>query len=303
MSRWGRFALGCSVILVAAAALAASPEPGPAKTKEKSFRFLGLQPEGGYLGIVIKDLDGPSAHGARVDSVRDESPAAKAGFEEGDIVVRFDGETVRSAEQLRRLVRETPPGREVSITVTRKGAEQKLTATLDKGRGDMAFAMGGPDGRPGDWPFAAPPMPPEAPLPPGAAPFDHDDGNRTVRRMHREFGPPWLIAPRGPRKLGIQFQEISGQLAKYFKVEGDEGILVVSVDEDGPAGKAGLKAGDVITHIAGKSVRDSEDVRREVDALDPGKEAVVTVERDGRSLDLKVTVGGAKPHPDAASTT
>ncbi len=299
MSRWGGLALGCVVILAAGAALAASPET--AKVKEKSFRFFGLQGEGGYLGIVIKDLDGASARGARVESVRGESPAAKAGLEEGDIVVRFDGEAVRSAEQLRRLVRETPPGRDVSITVTRKGQEQKLTATLDKGRGDMAFEMGGPEG-PGTWPFAAAPTPPEAPLPPGAHPFAPDDGS-PARRMHREFGPRWRMAPPGPRKLGIQFQEISGQLAKYFKVEGDEGILVVSVDENGPAGKAGLKAGDVITRIAGKSVKDAEDVRREVEALDAGKEAVVSVQRDGRPVDLKVMVGSQKPRPDVSSTT
>ncbi len=299
MSRWWRFALGCAVILAAGGALAASSESGPTKEKEKSFRFLGMQTEGGYLGVVIKDLDGAAARGARVESVRGESPAAKAGIEEGDIVVGFDGEAVRSAEQLRRLVRETPPGREVSVTVTRNGAEQKLTATLDKGRGDMAFDLGGPDGR---WPFAAPPIPPEAPLPPGADVFNPDDGG-PVRRMHREFGPRWRTAPPGPRKLGIQFQEISGQLAKYFKVEGGSGILVVSVDENGPAAKAGLKAGDLITRIGGKPVKDGEEVRREVEALDSGKEAVVSVLRDGRPLELKVTVGGEKPRPDAASTT
>jgi serine protease Do len=298
MSRWWRFALGCAVILAAGGVLAASPESGPSKGKQKSFRFLGMQTEGGYLGVVIKDLDGAAARGARVESVRGESPAAKAGLEEGDVVVRFDGEAVRSAEQLRRLVRETPPGREVAITVTRNGTEQKLTATLDKGQGDMAFELAGPDGR---WPFAGPPMPPEPPLP-GADVFNPDDGG-PVRRMHREFGPRWRTAPPGPHKLGIQFQEISGQLAKYFKVEGGSGILVVSVDENGPAAKAGLKAGDLITGIAGKPVKDGEDVRREVEALDSGKKAAVSVLRDGRPLELEVMVGGEKPRPDASSTT
>jgi serine protease Do len=293
MSRWWGFVLGCATVLTAGVALAASPEPGPAKVKEKSFRFLTMEGGGGYLGVVIKDLDGPSARGARVESVRDDSPAAKAGFKEGDVITRFDGEAVRSAAQLRRLVQETPPGREVAVSVARGGAEQKLTATLDKAEGREL----------GGWPFA-PPEPGAPPLPPDVDAFRfHPDDGDLVGRMHREFIPRQRLAPPGPRKLGIQYQEISGQLARYFHVEGEGGILVVSVDDDGPAAKAGLQAGDVITKIGSKPVTDSEDVHREVGALAPGKEAVVSVLRDGKALDLKVMVGGEKPRPDVRTTT
>jgi serine protease Do len=121
--------------------------------------------------------------------------------------------------------------------------------------------------------------------------------------MHREFAPGWRMAPPGPRKLGIQYQEISGQLADYFHVEGGEGILVVSVDENGPAAKAGLKAGDVITRIGSEAVKSSRDLRRQVDRLDPGKEATLGILRDGRPLELKVTAGGEKPRPDPGSMT
>jgi S1-C subfamily serine protease len=298
MSRWWGFALGSAVVLAAGAALAGSPEPSPSKHKEKSFQFFNMETDSGYLGIVIKDLEGSSVRGARVEEVRDDSPAAKAGLKEGDVVVRFDGETVRSAEQLRRLVRETPPGRDVAVAVTRNGAEQKLTATLEKAH-NQEFAE--------RWPFAgAPPAPPGAPMPPDAPDFRFapEDMGPGVREFHRELrmGPQHVALP-GPRKLGVQYQEISGQLAKYFHVEGDEGILVVSVDENGPAAKAGVKAGDVIMKIDGKAVSDSEDVRREVSALESGKETSLTVQREGRPLDLKLTVGGKKPAPDPKSTT
>jgi serine protease Do len=295
MSRWWGFALGSAVILAAGAALAASPEPDPGKHGDKSFQFFDIEIGGGYLGIVIKDLEGASARGARVEEVRDDSPAAKAGLKEGDVVVRFDGENVRSAEQLRRLVRETPPGHEVAIAVTRNGAEQKVTATLEKGQ-DRGFV--------GRRPFAgAPPVPPGGPAPPDF-PFAPEDMGPGVREFHRELrmGPHHVALP-GPRKLGVQYQEISGQLAKFFRLEGDEGILVVSVDENGPAAKAGVKAGDVIVKIDGKAVSDSEDVRREVSALEPGKDASLTVQRDGRPLDLKLTVGGKVPAPEPKSTT
>jgi serine protease Do len=295
MSRWWGFALGSAVILAAGAALAASPEPSPSKHKDKSFEFFNMETDGGYLGIVIKDLEGAAVRGARVEEVREDSPAAKAGLKEGDIVVRFDGESVRSAGQLRRLVGETPPGREVTIAVTRNGAEQKLTATLEKGH-NREFAE--------RWPFTgAPPAPPGAPIPPDFR-FAPEDMGPGMREFHRELrmGPHHAALP-GPRKLGVQYQEISGQLAKYFRLEADEGILVVSVDEDGPAAKAGLKAGDVILKIDGKAVTDSEDVRREVGALQSGKEASLTVQRDGRPLDLKLTVGGKIPVVEPKSTT
>jgi len=203
---------------------------------------------------------------------------------------------VRSAEQLRRLVRETPPGREVAIAVTRNGTEQKLTATLEKGH-DRGFAE--------RWPFAGGPPPPGAPAPPALPGFRLDPEDLAgVRDFHRELRMgPHHVGRLGPRKLGVQYQEISGQLAKYFRLEGDEGILVVSVDENGPAAKAGVMAGDVIVKIGGKAVGDSEDMHREVSALESGKETTLTVQRDGHPLDLKLVVGGNKPAPDPKSTT
>ena len=72
--------------------------------------------------------------GAKVRSVEEGSPAEKAGIKEGDVIVRFDGEAVRSASQLARLVGETPAGRSVAIDVDRGGATQKLTATLAEGK-------------------------------------------------------------------------------------------------------------------------------------------------------------------------
>jgi serine protease Do len=98
-----------------------------------------------------------------------------------------------------------------------------------------------------------------------------------------------------PRKLGLEFQEVSGQLAKYFKLTDDSGVLVTSVEKDGPAGKAGLKAGDLILSFDGRSVRDGEDLERAVRKAEPGHEVPLTVQRDGRSLDLKVTPDGERP--------
>jgi S1-C subfamily serine protease len=267
------------------------------KDKTVDKRVIVHRAGGGRLGIAIEDPTG-DARGASVRSVEEESPAAKAGLKEGDVIVRFDGESVRSATQLRRLVAETPAGRAVPIEVTRGGATQKLTATLAErsqgfrffGPGDSDFGVEMPE-----WDMAVPPEPPgtpalpRAPRPPKAPkamhPFSwswNDDDGLFIHKI----GP-------GQRKLGIEYMEMGEQLAGYFKLAGKSGVLVTSVDADGPAAKAGLKAGDVIVKLGSDTVAGSDDLREAVARAAGGSEVTVSVQRDGRPVELKVTL--AKP--------
>src|SRR5690348_14780304 len=81
-------------------------------------RSAGRGSEPGYLGIgvanvVDSELKDPNAKGSQsvaITWVGDQSPADKAGLEPGDILLRFNNETIQTAEQLGRLVRETPAG-------------------------------------------------------------------------------------------------------------------------------------------------------------------------------------------------
>jgi serine protease Do len=267
------------------------------KTVEK--RVVVRHGGGGRLGVSIEDPKG-DARGASVRSVEADSPAEKAGLKEGDVITRFDGEAVRSAAQLGRLVAETPSGRSVAVEVTRGGATQQLSATLaERSRG---FRVYGGDG--GDfelempeWSVPEPPEPPEPPAaphaprppkPPKVRPFawswNDDDGPM----MHGLMGG-------GPRKLGIQYMEIGEQLAAYFKLPGKSGVLVTSVDADGPAAKAGIKAGDVVTKVGADAIADGDDLRQAMSRAEGGAQVTVTVHRDGRPLELKPTL--AKPEP------
>jgi len=241
---------------------------------------------GGRLGVTIGDTTGET-RGATVRSVAEGSAAFKAGIKEGDVIVRFDGETVRSASQLARLVEETPAGRAVAIEVTRGGATQKLTATLAEGGKRFSFDMP-------DWEVEIPeppspphapmaPHPPMAPRAPRAWSWHGGDG--------RDFAFKMLSG--GPRKLGIEYMELGEQLASYFRLSGKSGVLVTSVDADGPAAKAGMKAGDVILKLAADAVADGDDLRDALSKTEGGSEVGVTVQRDGRPVELKVTL--AKP--------
>lgn len=68
-----------------------------------------------------------------IEEVRLESPAETAGFESGDLIVEFDGERVRSARQLTRLVQETPAGRSVPATVVRDESHASLSVAPARG--------------------------------------------------------------------------------------------------------------------------------------------------------------------------
>ena len=104
----------------------------------------------------------------------------------------------------------------------------------------------------------------------------------------------------GPRKLGIEYMEIGEQLAGYFKLVGQDGRPGdARSTPTGPAGKAGMKAGDVVLKLGSEAIEDGDDLRDAVSAAEGGQEVTVTVQRDGRPVDLKVTL--AKPEPSAAS--
>jgi membrane-associated protease RseP (regulator of RpoE activity) len=71
----------------------------------------------------------------------------------------------------------------------------------------------------------------------------------------------------------------------------DENPLVRAVLADGPAGKAGLKVGDRITHIQGRSVLDTGDVQRSIARKNPGEEIALTVERGNKKIEITVKLG------------
>jgi S1-C subfamily serine protease len=312
MKRLAALALGVPAILLSGLALG----PGDVRAggndddqKRVEKRVVVRHSGGGRLGVGLDDPEGEQ-RGATVRSVEEGSAAEKAGIKQGDVIVRFDGEAVRSAAQLARLVGETPAGRAVAVEVTRAGATQKLTATLSEGRSRVrVFGGDVPEMREfhmelPDWEVEVP-EPPDAPSAPRApraprAPMPHafgwksDDGRDMVFRM---FGG-------GPRKLGIEYQEVGEQLAGYFKLPGKSGVLVSSVEPDGPAAKAGMKAGDLILKLDGEAIEDGDDLRDAVAEAEGGKEVAVTVQRDGRPLDLKVTLAKpqAKPRHRSADT-
>ncbi len=227
----------------------------------------------GRLGVSIRDvtdddvkrgrLDG--SHGAVVEQITEDSPAEKAGFKSGDIVVEFDGERVRSARQLTRLVQETPAGRSVSAVVVRDG--QKATLSVQPREAWEGF--GGDISQMLRYELPSRIVTPKVPMPP------------TPPHAPLIEGFTW----RTGTALGLTVSDMSDQLAEYFGAKA--GALVTSVRTDSAAGKAGIKAGDVITAINGEDVKVPGDVRRAVARIESGGEFTIDVLRDKKKLTLK----------------
>ena len=91
--------------------------------------------------------------------------------------------------------------------------------------------------------------------------------------------------------LGIDMYDLTEGLREYFKVEEDEGVLVVNVMEDSPAEKAGFKSGDVITKVGKRNVEDSGDLRKAISRYDADERVEIEYVRNKKKSTKKVKLG------------
>ena len=98
--------------------------------------------------------------------------------------------------------------------------------------------------------------------------------------------------------IGVEVQEITPALAESFKLGDARGTLIAGVLRGGPADRAGVKPGDVLTAVEGKPVANPKSMLDVVAALQPGSSAKMTLRRKAQTLELAVTVGQRpKPQP------
>jgi serine protease Do len=220
-----------------------------------------------YLGVDTRDVTadrlGPlqlkEESGVEVTMVDQDAPAGKAGLKEHDVILSINGAPVESVEQLRRMIREIPAGRVISIGVSRNGQALVLKAQLANRKGF------GPEA--GEFKFTmptihVPPMPPMPPMP------DIDM-------------PVSVVVVHSSMRTGLMVENLTSQLADFFGAKGGKGVLVRSVEKGSSAEKAGFHAGDVIVRVNDEMVNDAGDFSH---ALRSGKDntAKVGILRDKR---------------------
>lgn len=259
------FAFSCIAALAQDAPPKAPAAPkSPAKTMVYSF---GGNLDGGYLGVQIREVSKDNfnqyglseVRGVAVESVVDDSPAAKAGLRAGDVIVRFEGQEVTSVRKLNRMVSEVAPDHKVRLTVVRNGGEIELTAVMGR-REAPTFSESGVLF--GDVPFPVIPEIPAAPTVPAVPKIPRGGSGENVFF----FG--------SNRVIGVSVSSLTEQLGDYFGAPDGKGVLINSVVKDSPAAKAGLRAGDVIVEVDGKTIENAADLTRQINAK---KEGAVTL--------------------------
>ncbi len=91
-------------------------------------------------------------------------------------------------------------------------------------------------------------------------------------------------------RIGVQIDQVSKEVAESIGLGKSQGAFVRSVEAGGPAEKAGVEAGDIITKFEGRAVEKAGDLPRIVGAIKPGQKATLQVFRRGSYKDLSVTV-------------
>jgi serine protease Do len=206
----------------------------------------------GWIGVriqavtedIAQGLGAASASGALVTDVTPKGPAAKAGIQNGDLVVGFDGKPVGDSRALPRVVAETPVGKTVPVDILRKGKKQTVRLTVAKLQDEK--------------PMRATSQP-AAPLQPAK--------------------PKSRIS-----QLGLSLATLDGDARAQFRVPRSvQGVVVTDVSPDSPAAEKNFRPGDVIVQVQSQNVHTPDDVARHVEeeAKAGKKVALLLVNRGG----------------------
>ena len=248
-----------------------TPEPGD----ENAMVLLG-DGGGSWLGVEsqeitserAKELKLPAERGVLLERIVPDSPAAKAGLKDNDVITEINGQRVEGAAQFRRMIHEIPAGRTIQLTVWRDGRAQPISVTLGKSEEHGNIWM--KDGQ-RSFSFQLPKieMPEVAPMP------------------EMDWGGYGVLAGTRPR-LGIDAEDLSGQFGAYFGAPDGEGVLVREVNSGSPAEKAGVKSGDVITSLNGERVRSLGDLREKLSGKREDKTVKLGILRNKNEVSITV---------------
>jgi S1-C subfamily serine protease len=263
---------------------------GQAASRRESFMFRGpLVPEGalpkGYIGI---NAQGPrqfffDSTGQRVIylaypsivSVEPESPAGRAGILPGDLLLAYDGIDVIGHEF--NLARLLVPDRKLGVSVKHEGERKDYSLVIARSPERMAIRMLDPDG------------PQQTRIEVRRA----SPGNGAMGASHVEAGrmrtpllPGGIFLMSANGVLGVKMSAVGADLARTLHLS--TGVLVNDVPENSPAFSSGLRAGDVVVSIGGKTITNLEELHAAFGAFMGTREAPFRVVRDKKSRDITV---------------
>jgi serine protease Do len=199
----------------------------------------GQRPERGYLGVGLQPLDEniaeslglPKDRGEIVRSVQPNEPAARAGLQQGDVILRVGGRDVNPDQTVSFLIANTPVGSRVPVEIIRGGKRQTLTVTVGQRptEEELAKQIGG----------------------------DTDQGT------DQDNTP----ATPGSAVLGLSLQTLTPQISRALNLPtGSRGVVITAVDPNSDASDKGLQRGDLVVSVNQQLVTTPAQVQAAVDA-------------------------------------
>lgn len=278
--------LGAGSATVLAIGLLLAPHAASAQANDLPFIVEGsgalmLANAQGYLGVEIVDVDAEKVQalrlkeqrGAVITLIDHDAPAGQIGLRVNDVVLQLNGQNVSSADQLRRMLKEIPAGRKVSIEICRDGNIQTLAVEL----ADRQVLGHDVWNKIGSGSSASAPPPRMGIL----------SGGGDVPSQGGGFHLPFFGSSLN---VGALVEPLTSQMAEYLGVP--SGLIVKQVTHKSEAALAGLKAFDVIlkvgsepvTNLAGwdRALRSNQGRPVQITILRDKKQQVLTLQVDSK---------------------
>jgi len=270
--------------LAVAACLLIANRPGQAQAGqlapflEDTSPLLAHTSVPGYLGVDVTDVDADKAqalklkdvHGAVITLIDHDAPAGQIGLKVNDVVLAIDGQNVADADALRRLLRDTPPGRKVSLEISRDGNIQTMAVQLVD-RKAMEHDI---------WTRLDIDVDGIAPVAPPPTMGITGSDVPVSSGFHISVFTSTL-------NVGALVEPLTSQMAEYLGVQ--SGLMVKQVARKSEAAASGLKAFDVILKVGSDSITTAADWDRDLRS-NVGKPVQVTILRDKKQQTLTLQV-------------
>ena len=225
---------------------------------------------GAYLGVDINDVTAErlsalklkEEKGVEVTMVDQDAPAGKAGIKEHDVILTMNGTAIESGAQLRRMIRETPAGRVVTLGLSRDGKPLSVQVQLGDRHKDYSRNY--------------------MPNVHINVPDVHVMPDIDIPAMN-------MIVVTSSALSALMVENITPQLGDFFGVKNGNGVLVRSVEKGSRAEKAGFRAGDVVVKVNDQAVHDTSDFSHAVKSRN-GNSVNVSIVREKKEQNLTLTL-------------
>jgi predicted metalloprotease with PDZ domain len=282
--------LACAAALVSILGFAGVAALADDNDAEGRVFIHEIDDEFAYLGVSVQEETENPEGGARINLVVEDSPAAETGLKAGDIIVGFNGQSVRGPRALTEKIREAAPGDSVQLEIIRDGSRQTLAAELGKRGGAFRFSW---SGEAPDFHFE----------------FDEEELGERMQELQERLKGLNLEIPKFDNQirffghsrpvLGVQLVDTTPELRVHLGATEDAGGLVGKVLEEMPAETAGIEVGDLIIAVDGEEIESSGDL---IHALmdKHGETITIDVVRDRRIKTVHVSIPEAEEDDDVS---